>query len=73
MKKNIHPQCNNITAKCSCGNLINIKSTLKNNKELNLDVCYLCHPFYTGKQKITDNKGRVEKFRKKFKNFKIFK
>ncbi|QJC33855.1 50S ribosomal protein L31 [Enterobacteriaceae endosymbiont of Donacia provostii] len=73
MKKNIHPKYNSILAKCSCGNLINIKSTLKNNKELSLDVCYLCHPFYTGKQKITDNKGRVEQFRKKFKNFQIFK
>ncbi|QJC37077.1 50S ribosomal protein L31 [Enterobacteriaceae endosymbiont of Donacia vulgaris] len=72
MKKNIHPEYNKITIKCSCGNTIHTRSTLKNNKELNLDVCYICHPFYTGKQKRTDTKGRVENFKKKFKNSKIF-
>ncbi|QJC34267.1 50S ribosomal protein L31 [Enterobacteriaceae endosymbiont of Donacia cinerea] len=72
MKKNIHPEYNKIIAKCSCGNTIHTRSTLKNNKELNLDVCYICHPFYTGKQKITDTKGRVENFKKRFKNSKIF-
>ncbi|QJC37487.1 50S ribosomal protein L31 [Enterobacteriaceae endosymbiont of Donacia thalassina] len=72
MKKNIHPQYNKITMKCSCGNVIHTRSTLKNNKELNLDVCNICHPFYTGKQKITDTRGRVENFKKRFKNSKIF-
>ncbi|QJC32637.1 50S ribosomal protein L31 [Enterobacteriaceae endosymbiont of Donacia dentata] len=72
MKKNTHPKFNNITIKCSCGNIINTKSTLDNNKELSLDICNICHPFYTGKQKITDTKGRVENFKKRFKHSKIF-
>ncbi|QJC30570.1 50S ribosomal protein L31 [Enterobacteriaceae endosymbiont of Neohaemonia nigricornis] len=71
MKTGIHPNYNCITAKCSCGNIIYTKSTLQNNKELNLDVCNLCHPFYTGTQKIIDTKGRVERFKKKFKNIKF--
>ncbi|WWO95274.1 MAG: 50S ribosomal protein L31 [Candidatus Dasytiphilus stammeri] len=64
MKKNIHPNYNFITATCSCGNIIKIRSTLKSN--LFLDVCCQCHPFYTGKQRIIDTKGRVEKFNKRF-------
>ncbi|QJC31399.1 50S ribosomal protein L31 [Enterobacteriaceae endosymbiont of Macroplea mutica] len=66
MKQNIHPQYNNIIAQCSCGNIIHTKSTL--NKKLHLDVCNMCHPFYTGKQKIIDIKGRVELFNRRFKN-----
>ncbi|WWP00146.1 MAG: 50S ribosomal protein L31 [Candidatus Dasytiphilus stammeri] len=64
MKKNIHPNYTLITATCSCGNLIKIRSTLKSN--LFLDVCYRCHPFYTGKQRFIDTKGRVEKFNRRF-------
>ncbi|QJC29682.1 50S ribosomal protein L31 [Enterobacteriaceae endosymbiont of Plateumaris pusilla] len=71
MKQNIHPKYDNIIAQCSCGNIIHTKSTLINKKKINLDVCNLCHPFYTGKQRIIDTKGRVERFKKRFKHSKI--
>lgn len=64
MKQDIHPAYNDITVSCSCGNSFNTRSTL--NKELHLDVCSSCHPFYTGKQKIVDSGGRVDKFRQKY-------
>ncbi|WP_343189440.1 50S ribosomal protein L31 [Buchnera aphidicola] len=64
MKSNIHPKYFNIIAICSCGNSIKISSTIF--KNIYLDVCSNCHPFYTGKQRILDNGGRVEKFNKKF-------
>ncbi|XBC38170.1 MAG: 50S ribosomal protein L31 [Buchnera aphidicola (Floraphis choui)] len=64
MKKNIHPSYSKILITCSCGNLIQIFSTLC--KNVNIDVCSKCHPFYTGKQRIADTGGRVEKFNKKF-------
>jgi large subunit ribosomal protein L31 len=64
MKPEIHPAYNEITVKCSCGNTFTTRSTL--NKELSLDVCSACHPFYTGKQKIVDSGGRVDKFRQKY-------
>ncbi|URJ33235.1 50S ribosomal protein L31 [Candidatus Blochmannia vicinus] len=64
MKKNIHPKYNEISAHCSCGNIVNTKSTLNHN--LNLDVCNLCHPFYTGTQRIVDTRGRVNLFNKRF-------
>ena len=66
MKAGIHPEYVAITCKCSCGNVINTFSTL--GKDLNLDVCSACHPFYTGKQKIVDTAGRVERFRQKYGN-----
>lgn len=64
MKSHIHPKYNDILALCSCGNVIKIKSTLNNN--IDLDVCGMCHPFYTGKQRIIDTKGRVNLFNKRF-------
>ncbi|MFC4700503.1 50S ribosomal protein L31 [Glaciecola siphonariae] len=64
MKEGIHPQYNEIKATCSCGNVMNIRSTL--NKDINLDVCSSCHPFYTGKQRNVDTGGRVDKFKKRF-------
>ncbi|WP_343128586.1 50S ribosomal protein L31 [Buchnera aphidicola (Kurisakia onigurumii)] len=66
MKKNIHPEYNKIIAICSCGNKLNLFSTIK--KNISLDVCSNCHPFYTGKQRTTDIGGRIEKFNKKFKH-----
>ncbi|MEE9160549.1 MAG: 50S ribosomal protein L31, partial [Gammaproteobacteria bacterium] len=60
MKTDIHPAYNEIVVKCSCGNTFKTKSTLKD--ELHLDVCSQCHPFYTGKQKMLDTAGRVDKF-----------
>ena len=64
MKAGIHPDYVAITAKCSCGNVIKTCSTL--GKDLNLDVCSECHPFYTGKQKEVSSGGRVDKFNKRF-------
>jgi len=64
MKANIHPQYKEIQVTCSCGNKFATRSTL--GKPLQVEVCSLCHPFYTGKQKIVDTAGRVEKFRQKY-------
>lgn len=68
MKKGIHPKYGKITAVCSCGNSMQIQSTLQNN--LNLDVCNKCHPFCTGKQKHDNKGGRADLFKKKFNIFK---
>ena len=64
MKPEIHPQYNEITATCSCGNSFQTKSTV--GRDLSLDVCSACHPFFTGKQKVLDTAGRVDKFRQKY-------
>jgi large subunit ribosomal protein L31 len=64
MKSDIHPDYNEIEVTCSCGNVFKTKSTMK--KALHIEVCSACHPFYTGKQKIIDTAGRVEKFNKKY-------
>jgi large subunit ribosomal protein L31 len=64
MKAKIHPQYRQITVTCSCGNSWTTRSTL--GKDLHIEVCSACHPFYTGKQKIVDTAGRVEKFRQKY-------
>ena len=64
MKTDIHPNNQEITTTCSCGNVLPVMSTLKDN--LSLDVCAKCHPFYTGKQKILDSGGRVKKFQDRF-------
>ena len=64
MKKDIHPNYQEINVSCSCGNKFVTRSTL--NKDLHLDVCSACHPFYTGQQKIVDTGGRVDKFNKRF-------
>jgi large subunit ribosomal protein L31 len=64
MKPEIHPAYNEIQVKCSCGNAFATRSTLE--KDIHLDVCSSCHPFYTGKQKIVDTGGRVDKFRQKY-------
>ena len=64
MKQGIHPEYTEITATCSCGNEIKTRSTV--GKNLNLDVCGNYHPFYTGKQRVVDTGGRVERFNKRF-------
>src|SRR5205807_10113190 len=64
MKASIHPEYGEITVSCSCGNTFKTRSTL--GKDLQVDVCSNCHPFYTGKQKMVDTAGRVDKFRKKY-------
>ena len=64
MKPDIHPLYNEIKVTCSCGNTFETRSTLKD--ELHIEVCSQCHPFYTGKQKMVDTGGRVDKFRRKY-------
>ena len=64
MKSGIHPDYKTITVTCSCGNTFETRSTL--GEPLQIEVCSNCHPFYTGKQKIVDTAGRVEKFRQKY-------
>ena len=64
MKAEIHPTYNEINVTCSCGNSFSTQSTHKG--DLHIEVCSLCHPFYSGKQKILDTAGRVEKFRRKY-------
>ena len=64
MKAKIHPQYREINVTCSCGNTWTTRSTML--KDLHIEVCSACHPFYTGKQKIVDTAGRVEKFRQKY-------
>lgn len=66
MKEGIHPKYETITVQCSCGNKFETKSTLC--KDLHIEVCANCHPFYTGKQRVVDTAGRVDKFRKKYSN-----
>ncbi len=65
MKPKIHPEYRTITVTCSCGNKWDTRSTLIRD-ELHVEVCSQCHPFYTGKQKIVDTAGRVERFRQKY-------
>ena len=64
MKAEVHPTYSEITVTCSCGNVFKTRSTLA--KDLQVEVCAACHPFYTGKQKILDTAGRVEKFNQKY-------
>jgi large subunit ribosomal protein L31 len=64
MKASIHPEYSEINVSCSCGNTFKTRSTV--GKDLQVDVCSNCHPFYTGKQKMVDTAGRVDKFRKKY-------
>ncbi len=64
MKADIHPTYGDIKVTCSCGNEFTTRSTLAD--DLSIEVCSSCHPFYTGKQKIVDSGGRVDKFRKKY-------
>ncbi len=63
MKEGIHPTYQDVTARCACGNTFNTRST---KPELHLEICSACHPFYTGKQKLLDTEGRVERFNKKY-------
>lgn len=64
MQTEIHPAYNELTVTCSCGHSFNTRSTLQ--KNLHIDICSKCHPFYTGQQKMVDTAGRVERFRKKY-------
>ena len=65
MKPEIHPEYKDVNVVCSCGNSFNTRSTMAKD-DLNIEVCSQCHPFYTGKQKILDSAGQIDKFRKRF-------
>ena len=67
MKKGIHPEYKEATIKCACGNVIETRST---RGSFNVEICSACHPFFTGKQKLVDSAGRVERFRRKYANVK---
>lgn len=64
MKKGIHPEYKLVTITCACGNTFQTRST---RGDMKIEICSRCHPFFTGKQKLVDTTGRVEKFRKKYK------
>jgi large subunit ribosomal protein L31 len=64
MKQGIHPEYNEIKVTCSCGSIFETRSTM--GRDLLLEVCSKCHPFYTGEQKIVDTAGRVDRFRQKY-------
>lgn len=63
MREGIHPDYKAAQAICACGNKFETRSTLE---EIHVDICSACHPFYTGKQKLIDTAGRVERFRRKY-------
>lgn len=63
MKSKIHPEYQKVTVNCSCGNSFEVGSTLKNN--INTEICYKCHPFWTGAEKFVDIEGRVNQFKRK--------
>ncbi len=67
MKKDIHPAYDECTVICACGNTFKTRST---KKEIRVEICSQCHPFFTGKQKFIDSAGRVEKFQKKYQEIK---
>ncbi len=66
MKKGIHPDYKRTTATCACGNTVEIGSTRENIK---VEICSKCHPFFTGKQKLVDSAGRIDRFKKKYGGF----
>ena len=63
MKQGIHPQYKQTTIRCACGEVIETSSTKEN---LRVDICSKCHPFFTGKQKLVDTGGRVDRFKKRY-------
>lgn len=67
MKEGIHPELHAITITCACGHKIETLSTLA--KQFTIEICSHCHPYFTGKHKLVDTAGRVERFRKKYEKF----
>jgi large subunit ribosomal protein L31 len=63
MKPEIHPEYHKIKAQCACGNEVELGSV---NEKIEVEICSACHPFFTGKQKLIDTAGRIEKFKKKY-------
>ena len=69
MKEGIHPAYEATTIRCACGNVIETRST---KKDIRVEICSKCHPFYTGKQKLVDSGGRVDRFKKRYNLGKLF-
>jgi large subunit ribosomal protein L31 len=67
MKKEIHPKYENTTVKCICGNTFQTQST--KTPEIRIEICSACHPFFTGKQKLIDTEGRIDRFNKKYEKY----
>jgi large subunit ribosomal protein L31 len=67
MKKDLHPQLFDLTVRCVCGHAMNFRST---KEDIRASLCSACHPFYTGAQKYVDSAGRIEKWERKFGNYK---
>ncbi len=63
MKKGIHPNYEATTITCACGNVIETRST---DKDIKIEICSQCHPFFTGKQKLVDTAGRIDRFKKRY-------
>ncbi|MEE9315676.1 MAG: 50S ribosomal protein L31 [bacterium] len=63
MKEKVHPKYFETTITCACGNVIHTRSTVK---DIRVEICSACHPFFTGKQKLVDTAGRVEKFKQRY-------
>ena len=66
MKAKIHPHYSQTTITCACGNVFELGST---RKDIRVEICSACHPFFTGKQKLVDTAGRIERFRKKYEKY----
>ncbi len=66
MKADIHPKYKDTNIKCACGNILEVGSTREN---ISVEICSKCHPFFTGKQKLIDTAGRIERFRRKYEKF----
>ncbi|NNF98483.1 MAG: 50S ribosomal protein L31 [Desulfobacteraceae bacterium] len=66
MKVDIHPEYKDTSIKCACGSTVEVGST---KKDISVEICSQCHPFFTGKQKLMDTAGRIERFRKKYEKF----
>ncbi len=66
MRKDIHPEYNPIKVVCSCGNTFETRST---GRDLKIEICSECHPFYTGKQKLIDTGGRIDRFKRRYGNY----
>ena len=66
MKTDIHPEYAETTVRCACGNVLEVGST---KSDIRVEICSKCHPFFTGKQKLVDTAGRIERFRRKYAKF----
>lgn len=63
MKQGVHPEYNAVSVRCACGNTFDTRST---SNDIHVEICAVCHPYYTGKQKLMDTAGRIERFKQKW-------